>query len=151
VSEESTTPDLEERVRRGREAVGRRDFDTALSLWMPDGVWALSPVGFGVVEGGPLKGHEAIRKLLEDLTGAFEDFEFEEEEFHDLGSGVTFGVTVMRGRPHGAGSFLENRVGFVASWREGRIARATNYTDLDEARAAAERLAQERTRARDAR
>jgi ketosteroid isomerase-like protein len=142
--EESTTPDLEEAVRRAREAVNRCDFDGALSVWAPDGVWALSPVGFGAVEGRPLIGHEAIRKLFEDLTGTFEDFEFEEEEFHDLGSGVTFGVTLMRGRPHGSGSFVENRVGVVAIWRDERIARATNYPDIDEARAAAERLAQER-------
>jgi ketosteroid isomerase-like protein len=118
VSEKSTTPDLEDAIRRGLDAVTRHDFDTALSLWMPDGVWELSP-GFHLLEMGPLVGHEAIRQLYEDVTGAFEDFEFAAEEVHDLGSGVTFSVLVQRGRPHGSGVFVERRYGGVAIWRGG--------------------------------
>jgi ketosteroid isomerase-like protein len=144
MSEESTTPDLEEALRRAIEALNRRDFNAAFSLYTPDVIIELTPLGFGGLEGGPLIGREAIRKFLEDLTESFEDFEFESEDFHDLGSGVTFGVLVQRGRPHGSDGFIEMRLGIVAIWREQRIARATNYTDIDEARAAAERLAQER-------
>lgn len=36
------------------------------------------------------------------------------------------------------------RYGTVSVWEDGKIARITHYTDIDEARAAAERLAQER-------
>ena len=57
---------------------------------------------------------------------------------------MTFAVMVERARPHGSSRVLERRYGFVATWRDGRIARAKNYLDLDEARAAAERLAEER-------
>ena len=57
---------------------------------------------------------------------------------------MTFAVMVERARPHGSSSVLERRYGFVATWTDGRIARAKNYLDLDEARAAAERLAEER-------
>jgi ketosteroid isomerase-like protein len=142
--EEPTTPDLEGVLRRSLEAVNRRDFDAALSAWAPDGVLELTPLGLGLLEGGPATGHEAIRKLWGDLSGAFEDFESATEEFHDLGGGVTFGVIVLRGRPGGGGGLVETRAGVVTTWRDGRIARATNYTDLDEARAAAQRLAQER-------
>jgi len=143
VSEESTTPDLEEAVRHAFEALNRRDIDAALSLWAPDVVWELPPLGLGVLE-GPLIGHEAIRKFSEDLTASFQEFDFEYENFHDLGSGVTFGVVVQRARPHGSDGFLESRVGVVAIWRDARIARATSYQDVDQARAAAERLAEER-------
>ena len=100
-----------------------------------------------LIEGGPLVGHEAIRKFWEDITGSFQDFEFGGADFHDLGSGVTFGVLVQRGRPHGSDGFVESRFGVVATWRDGRIARATSYEDVDEARAAAERLAEERAQA----
>ena len=140
MAEESTTPDLEESVRRTIEALNRRDFAAALSLYAPDVVVEL----VSVLEGGPLIGHEALRKFLEDLTGSFEGFEFESADFHDLGSGVTFGVLVQRGRPHGSDSLVESRLGVVATWRDGRIAHARMYQDVDEARAAAERLAQER-------
>jgi ketosteroid isomerase-like protein len=144
MTEESTTPDLEETARRIAEALNRRDFDAALSLYTPDVVMELPPLGLGVLEGGPLIGHEAMRKFLEDLAESFQDREFESEDFHDLGSGVTFGVLVQRSRPHGSDRFIETRLGVVAIWRDGRIARATIYQDIDEARAAAERLAQER-------
>jgi ketosteroid isomerase-like protein len=58
--------------------------------------------------------------------------------------GVTFSVSVLRGRPHGASTFVERRVGVVWSWTDGRITRATNYNDIDEARSAAEQLAEDR-------
>jgi ketosteroid isomerase-like protein len=141
---ESTTPDLEKAARRALEALNRRDFDAALSVWAPDAVWELPPLGLAVLEEGPLIGQEAIRKLWEDLTGSFEAYEFENEDFHDLGSSVTFGVLVQRSRPHGSDRFIKTRLGVVAIWIDGRIARATSYQDVDEARAAAERLAQER-------
>jgi ketosteroid isomerase-like protein len=143
VPEKSTTPDLVEAVRRGIEAVNRRDFDAALSLCTPDVVWEVSSVG-RMVEMRPFIGGEAMQKFWEDLTVAFADFEISGEEVQDLGSGVTFGVVALRGRPHGSGGFVESRVGVVAIWRDGRIERATNYVDIDEARAAAERLAEER-------
>jgi ketosteroid isomerase-like protein len=144
VSEEFTTPDVEEAVRRIIEALNRRDFDTALSLNAPDVVWELTPLGFAVLEGGPLIGREARRKVWEDLIESFENVEFESEDFHDFGGGVTFGVLVQRSTPHGSDRFVETRLGVVAIWRDGQIARATTYQDVDQARAAAERLAQER-------
>jgi ketosteroid isomerase-like protein len=131
-------------VRRAFEALNRRDFDAWLAMWAPDVVWELPPLGLAVLEEGPLIGHDAMRKVWEDLTASFQEFEFDREDFHDLGSGVTFGVLVQRGRPHGSDGFVESRLGVVAIWRDGRIARATSYKDLDEARAAAERLAEER-------
>jgi len=142
--EEQATPDLEESVRRSIDALNRRDFDAAVAVWAPDAVWELAPLGFGVFAGGHLIGHEAIRKSQEDLTEAFADFESELEDHRDFGRDVTFGVLVQRGRPHGSEAFVEARGGVVAIWRDARIARATSYQDLDEARAAAERLAQER-------
>ena len=144
MSEESTTPDLDESVRRIIEALNRRDLDAALSLYAPDVVLELAPLGLGVLVGDRLIGHEALRKFWEDLTGSFQHFEYASEDFHDLGSGVTFNVLVQRGIPHGSDGFVESRLGVVAIWRDGRVARATSYKDVDEARAAAERLAQER-------
>ena len=57
---------------------------------------------------------------------------------------MTFGVLVQRSRPHGSDGFVETRLGVVSIWRDGRLAHATTYQDVDEARAAAERLAEER-------
>jgi hypothetical protein len=66
------------------------------------------------------------------------------EEFRDLGDGVTFGVLFQRGRPAGSSGFVELRAAMVATWTDRLIERVTVYANPDEARAAAERLAEER-------
>jgi ketosteroid isomerase-like protein len=142
--EEPATPDLEETLRRGVEAFNRRDFDAFLTAWAPDAVWELSPVRMGMFEMSEPTGHAAIQKVVEEYPGAFEDFQAAIDEAHNVGNGVTFAVIVERARPSGSSGFLERRYGLVATWRDGRIARAKNYLDLDEARAAAERLAEDR-------
>jgi hypothetical protein len=90
------------------------------------------------------EGREAIRKFLEVWRGPYQDFELELEEFHDQGSGVTLSVLVQPGRLPGSSSFVSVRGGHVGVWCDGLIERNTVYLDIDEARAAAERLAEER-------
>jgi len=65
------------------------------------------------------------------------------EEFVDLGSGVVFSVYCQKGRPVGVTGYVQQREGRVSVWVDGLIASATVYpeADIDEARAAAERLA----------
>jgi ketosteroid isomerase-like protein len=141
VSRESTTPDLEEDAhRRGIAAVGRRDFDEAPTVLTPDAVFDMSPMGGGVFEG-----RDAVRGLLEDWVAAYEDYEHVIEELRVLRNGVTYAILHQRGRLMGSSGFVELRYAAVAIWRDGLIERFTVYaTDIDEARAAAERLAQER-------
>ena len=52
-------------------------------------------------------------------------------------------VDLQHGRPSGSDGFVRFRYAAVSTWADGLIALQTNYTDIDEARAAAERLAQE--------
>ena len=59
------------------------------------------------------------------------------------GDGVVLTVLVVKGLVSGAGD-LNMRYAQVNEWRDGLIARETLYLDIDEARAAAERLAEER-------
>jgi ketosteroid isomerase-like protein len=138
VSEESTTPDLEEISRKNFEALNRGDIDAATSVFRPDAVFDASALGLGTYEG-----LAAIRKRLEEWMGSFEDFEIVSEEFRDLGNGVTLSVHLQKGRPLGSIGFLERRSAAIRIWTDGLIERITLYTDIDEARAAAERLAQE--------
>jgi hypothetical protein len=114
-----------------------------MSVFRPDAVWDASAVA--TVEGGtPHKGLPAIRKLLEEWMGSFEDFEVVREEFRDLGNGVTLTVNLQKGRPLGSIRSVQLRFAGVGIWAEGLMERYTTYTGIDEARAAAERLAEER-------
>ena len=135
---ESTTPDLVELTQRLLDAANARDVEAGMSLYAPDAVLDMGET-FEVFEG-----RAAMRGFAEDWLGLYEEFEFELEEIRDLGDGVTFGVWVQRGRPRGSTAWVQVRVAFVSTWADGLIERTTNYTDIDQARAAAERLGQER-------
>ena len=138
--EESTTPDLEELARQGIDAISRRDFDAVLARYMPDAVWVVASLGMAET----FEGREAIRGVIEDALAPYDDYEIVLEEFRDLGNCVTFNVQLARGRPTGSSVFVEQRAASVNDWTDGLLARAAIYTDIDETRAAAERLAQER-------
>jgi ketosteroid isomerase-like protein len=138
VSKESTRIDLD-LARQSNEAFTRRDFDGGLAMFRPDAVWDASPIGAGVVEG-----REAIRRDFEVWVGAYEEWEQTIEELRDLGNGVGLAVYLQRGRPVGSSEFVELRYAVVGTWRGGLVERVIVYADIDQARAAAERLAQER-------
>jgi ketosteroid isomerase-like protein len=137
--EESTTPDLVELARRNNEAFNRGDFDGALAMSTSDAVWDLSPTGAGIFEC-----RDAIRGFWDDWFGAYEEWEQVIEEFRDLGNGVGLGVFLQRGRPAGSSGLVDFHYAVVAIWKDGRFERIMVYTAIDEARAAAERLAEER-------
>jgi len=138
MSEESPTPDLVELGRRFVEAASSRDVDTMLSFYGPDPVW--ESMGMAT----RFEGVAAIRGFYEDFLGAYEEFRAEPEETIELGKGVTFSVIVQQGRFAGSTAHVRMRFGAVTTWADGLIKHTTNYTDVDEARAAAERLAGER-------
>jgi ketosteroid isomerase-like protein len=141
VSGESTTPDLRELGRRVRAAVNRRDLDAAVAMFAPDAIFDSGSAG-GLI--GVFEGRDAIRGVLEEWIEAYGDYEQVLEEFSDLGNGVTLNVQLARGRPAGGSGFVELRFASVSIWHNGLIERLASYTDRDQARAAAERLAEER-------
>ncbi len=115
----------------------RRDFGTV------EGFYALDAVLRGA-EVGTFEGTPAIRDLFEDMLSPYEEFLGEIDEIVDLGNGVIFAVITANGRPPGSTSWVDFRYATVVTWTDGLIRRQTNYIDIDEARAAAEHLAEER-------
>ena len=137
MAEESTTPDLVELGRQAVEATNHGDIDPLLGLYAPDAVY--------VTEGlGRFEGRAAIRSFIEDFRGSFENFVFEVEEILDLGNGVVYARQVLTGRLLGGGGDVSMRSGWVVTFVDGLIVRSASYKDPDEARVAAERLAEER-------
>ena len=130
-----------ELTRRLVEAIKRLDFDAAVSFYAPDAVWE------GRASGMTFEGRTAIRGFWEDATAAYVEFELQRQEILNLGNGVIFGVERTSGRLIGSTGRLEFRYATVAVWEEGFIVRTTLYSDIDEARAAAGRLAEERAQA----
>jgi len=73
----------------------------------------------------------------------FEYFERELDETSNLGGGVVLAVSRSRARPVESPAYVAQPEAYVYACEDGQIARMRNYTDIDEARTAAERLAQE--------
>jgi ketosteroid isomerase-like protein len=122
-------------VRKQLEALDRGDLDGVMSSVAED----------GVLDGRAdlMEGRAAIRGFLEDWFTAYEDLRYELEEVSHLGGGIVFAVVIQDGRPVDSDGHVRQREGWVYRCVGGSIARLTT-SDVDQARAAAERLAQER-------
>ncbi len=137
--EESTTPDLVELARRMIEADSFDEWAIlAEQLYAPNAVWDQG----GML--GSVEGFAAIRAFVEDYWLMWEDHHHYAEEVLDLGHGVVYSVVREHGRMKGSDAYVESRNAWVILWVERRVVRATRYKDIDEARAAAERLAESR-------
>jgi ketosteroid isomerase-like protein len=135
MSEESTTPEPAELTRRVFEAVNQPDIDAVMSFFAPDAVLD------GRVE--VVEGRAAIRGFLDDWFGSFAELRMEVEEFVVLDDGVVLAVVNQEGRPVGVDGQVHQREGWAICWSaDGLLVRLTTHTDIDEARAAAERLAE---------
>jgi ketosteroid isomerase-like protein len=137
--EESTTSDLVELMGRTFEAANRRDLDAVMRFHASDAIWDASDMGMGTFDGA-----DAIHRLFVDWFSNYEEWRGSPEELSDLGNGVAFAVVRQDARPVGSRGSLQERFAYVWEFVDGLTVRVTVYTDIDEARAAAERLAEER-------
>jgi ketosteroid isomerase-like protein len=138
VPEESTTPDLVERVRVILEAADRADFDAILEFYAADAVWDM-PDGLGTFEGPA-----AIRAFWADWWSSYEWIDLEPPEILDVGGGIVFAPFQIGGRPKGSAAEVQTEMAIVYEWVDDAVQRASAYFDIDEARAAAEGLAGKR-------
>ena len=134
-----TTPDLVELTRRAFAAASRHDMDALMGFYARDAVLDLSDVGIGTFEGAT-----ALRSMFQDWWGTWGDHLIELEELVNLGHGVVFTAVREDGRLVGSDRHVEHRRGWVTLWRQDKVLRLVVYLDIDEARAAAERLAESR-------
>ncbi len=121
------------------ERAERFEFDRDMALWSRDAVWDSSALGIGVSEGAA-----AIRSVNEESFGNYEEYENQLVEVQDLGNGVVFVVNQHDARPAGSTGRVRERLTFTFAWSAGMITRVTLGKDINEDRAAEERLAKER-------
>jgi ketosteroid isomerase-like protein len=134
--EESTAADLLELTRLAFEAVNRRDIDAILSFFAPDAV-------FDGREWNRYEGRAAIGGFLDDWFSSFAELRMELEELVILEDGVVLAKVNQEGRPVGVDGPVHQREGWAICWSaDGLLVRLTTHADLDEARAAVERLAE---------
>ncbi len=140
MSEESTTPDLVGLTRSMFDAASCRDLDELIGLYAPDAVYDASHAGLGF----SFEGVTAIRRFIAEWWDSFEDHQTEVLEIVALGDRVAFARVREVGRPVGSNGQVKQFRGWVLQGTGGKIERVEPYFDATEARAAAERLAEER-------
>ena len=94
--------------------------------------------------GTSFEGAAAIRAFVEDWSSTYDEHSFVAEDIFDLGAGAVLTINRQRGRLIGSAGEVRLLDAWVFEWSEARIVRLTLYLDPDEARAAAERLAEKR-------
>jgi ketosteroid isomerase-like protein len=140
MAEESTTPDLVELTRVFFKTMDRDwDFSSLAGFFASDAVWDLSDSHIGIYEGVA-----AIGDFLVGYWATWEDHHHEIEAIHDFGHGVLSVAVREDGCLKGSEARVQARHLQVFEWEQRKIVRITGYPDIDEARAAAERLAEER-------
>ncbi len=139
VADERSAHDLVELTRQGIDAFNHRDLDSAMRHYAHDAVWDASSWGFGTYEG-----LAEIRPFLEGWLATFEVYEQEVTECLGLGKGVVFAVTRFDSRPTRSTRRVQETWSYTGVWEAGGYTRIVARQDIDEARAAAERLARER-------
>ncbi len=136
MSEESTPGPLE-LVRKHAEDANRGDLDAVINVFGEDAILA------GRGAGNFSEGRAAIRRFVEGWFDAYEEVHFEFEDASHLGNGVVFAVCIQDARLVGTAGHIRQREDWVYVWERGLIARLTTC-DVDEGRALAERLSEER-------
>jgi ketosteroid isomerase-like protein len=136
--EESTPPDLVEVVTRLFEAADRGDWGAVVAPYATDVVWESED---GILD---VAGTSGVRRFWEEWAGMFDDFTIKVETVADLGNGVVYAVYRSEGRPAGSTGVVTERTALIYEWMDGVIVRVMVRADMNDARAAAERLAEER-------
>jgi ketosteroid isomerase-like protein len=118
-------------VRRALDAFSAGDASAFASLTTPDVEWK---TGLGAIEGGEIfHGHEGVERYFARLSGAWEQFVFLPQEFHDRDE-VVLVLGRLEGRGRSGGVPVDSPVGAVWELRERKIWRLRAYLDQAEAR-----------------
>jgi ketosteroid isomerase-like protein len=136
---EKPTPDPAQELRDAFAAAGAENLDGVTAKFAADAVWEMDQVGLG-----PFEGVEAIRAFLSEWWSLWEEHHHDVEEVHILSEDVGYVVIREGGRMRGSDVVVEARVAHVIESLDGLVVRDITYTDIDTARAVAERLAEER-------
>ena len=120
---------LEALVRRGVDAINRRDFDLLLALADPEVVGEPRIAG---TEGAAYRGHDGLRSWWENIFAVFPDFTLEVLDVQTHGDWT---ITKVHGRGTGASSDapFQQTAWQVVEWRDAKCVWLHTYESESEA------------------
>ena len=119
-----------EKIQRSLEAFNRRDADGMIQMIHPEG--EIFPFR-AQLEGQPYRGHDGIRKFIEDMSEDWSSFDVKIDEFQEL-RGRVLAIGHIEGVSRSSGVAVGGEAGFLFEFRDGLIIRAVSYSDPEEAR-----------------
>jgi ketosteroid isomerase-like protein len=112
-------------VQRGIEAYNRGDVEAVLSVTAPDVV--LVPVR-ALLEGGEYKGHDGVRRFMQDMDEDWAEREVEVDEIRDLDGGI---LVLGHFRAVGkSGVEIRQPLAWRSQLRDGMLVRLQAYSDV---------------------
>ena len=118
-----------ETLRLVYEAYNRGDWIGALSGMHRDIEWKTTRTGRH-------RGHDEVRRFMEDMREPFEEVMVEPDEWFDHGDRIVVFLRI-RARPRGSDAIAENRVGHLWTMRDGKAIRCETFPRREEALEAA--------------
>ena len=140
MADQPAATDAAELTRGMFDAARCHDLDGLVGLYAPNAVYDASHAGLGI----SFEGVTAIRSFIAEWWETFDDHQTEVLEIVALGPWVAFARVREVGRPVDSDGQVEQFRGWVVLGTGGKIERVEPYFDANEARAAAERLAESR-------
>jgi ketosteroid isomerase-like protein len=124
-------PDQEmENLREAYAAFGRGDVDGLLEHLAPEIDWDATQA---IAHTGRFSGHNGVREYISTLSGTWEDFGLEAEEFVKGGEGHAVVLGKVQGRLKGQEPPIEARFAHVVSMRGGKVVRLQILLDRESA------------------
>jgi ketosteroid isomerase-like protein len=127
-------PNQNESLRHAYEGFAQKDLAAVLSVMSPDVEWDATDA---LAHTGVYHGHEGVIDYLRELSGVWDEFELQPDQFIESADGsnvMVLGVT--RGRLIETGEHVEARFAHIGEVKDGKIVKVKICLD----RAAAEQL-----------
>jgi ketosteroid isomerase-like protein len=125
-------------ARRGYERWAAGDFDGLLELTTPD--FEFVPAIAAAVEGGSVKGHDAVRRFWSDLDETWETFRISADDLREA-NGRVLGIGRLTAKGRSSEPELDQPIYTVLWFQADRIARMQSFLEETAARAAFEESA----------
>jgi uncharacterized protein len=118
-----------ETLRAGYEAFNRGETEALFEAADPDIEFVPAD---RAANAGVVRGSEAIRQFFEDLFEPFERVDVEPQKFFESDDRIAV-ILQARFRPRGSSALVENRIGHVWTFRDGRALRLEIYPEREKA------------------
>ena len=123
--------ELTDRLRTAYEGFGRRDIQAVLSVMDQDIEWDATDA---LAHTGMYHGHEGVTEYIQSLTGVWEEFHLNPEQFTESGDQEHVMVLgSVQGRLAANGQDVEARFAHVLQLEEGRVTRLKVCLDREAA------------------